>query len=106
MKMDVIGRVKNVQLPVSKPLLPLFEAIMNSIQSIEDVKEKNGTIDVEVIRDSSTTLLPEDRGTADITGFIIKDNGIGFDEKNYEAFLTSDTTYKASRGGKGIGRFL
>ncbi|MDP2930668.1 MAG: ATP-binding protein [bacterium] len=106
MKMDVVGRVKNVQLPISKPLLPLFEAIMNAIQAIEDAKEEHGKIDVEVIRDNSPTLLAEDRGIADITGFIIKDNGIGFDEKNYEAFLTSDTTYKASRGGKGIGRFL
>jgi len=37
---------------------------------------------------------------------LIKDNGIGFDDQNFEAFSTSDTTYKASRGGKGIGRFM
>lgn len=104
--MDVIGRVRNVQLPITKPLLPLFEAIMNAIQAIEDAKEENGEIGVEIIRDGSAALLAEDRGIADITGFVIKDNGIGFNEKNYEAFLTSDTTYKVSRGGKGIGRFL
>lgn len=106
MKMDIIGRVRNVQLPVSKPLLPVFEAIINSVQAIDDVKEKDGRIDIEVIRDNSPTLSPDDRAIADITGFSIKDNGIGFDEKNYEAFLTSDTTYKVNRGGKGIGRFL
>lgn len=104
--MDVIGRVKNVQLPLSKPLLPLFEAIMNSVQAINDVNGKNGKIDIEVIRDSNSTLLSTERATADITGFVVKDDGIGFDEKNYDAFLTSDTTFKASRGGKGIGRFL
>ena len=105
MRMDVRGRVRNVQLPVSKPLLPVFEAIMNSIQAIDDSNEKNGYIDVEVIRDGGTTLL-DDKSMADITGFVIRDNGIGFDSKNYEAFLTSDTTYKVNRGGKGIGRFL
>ena len=36
----------------------------------------------------------------------MKDNGIGFDGQNFEAFSTSDTTYKAARGGKGIGRFM
>ena len=41
-----------------------------------------------------------------ISGFLIKDNGIGFDDQNVEAFSTSDTNYKASRGGKGIGRFM
>jgi len=106
MKMDVIGRVRNVQLPVSKPLWPLFEAIMNSVQAINDSDEKNGKIDIEIIRDNQGSLLQTDHSTADIVGFLIKDNGIGFDEKNYEAFLTSDTTYKANRGGKGIGRFL
>jgi len=104
--MDVIGRVRNIQLPISKPLLPAFEAIMNSVHAIDDVKETNGRIDIEVIRDSSSTLLPDDRMVADIIGFVVKDNGIGFDKKNYQAFLTSDTTYKAKRGGKGIGRFL
>jgi hypothetical protein len=37
---------------------------------------------------------------------LIKDNGIGFEDQNVEAFSTSDTTYKASREGKGIGRFM
>lgn len=30
MKVDLDGRVKNLDLPVSKPLLPLLEAITNS----------------------------------------------------------------------------
>ncbi|MCA9407178.1 MAG: ATP-binding protein [Candidatus Omnitrophica bacterium] len=106
MRMDVRGRVRNVQLPVSKPLLPVFEAIMNSIQAIDDAKESKGRIEIEVIRDCNSTMLVEDKPISDITGFVIRDNGIGFDEKNYEAFLTSDTTYKVLRGGKGIGRFL
>ena len=51
---DVTGRVRNVQVPVSKPLLPLFETISNSIDAIEDGCEPNGRIDIEVIRDENT----------------------------------------------------
>jgi hypothetical protein len=41
-----------------------------------------------------------------VDGFTVTDNGIGFDEANLDAFLTSDTQNKVDRGGKGIGRFV
>jgi len=41
-----------------------------------------------------------------ITGFIITDNGIGFNEANYDSFETSDSIHKQALGGKGVGRFL
>lgn len=107
---DIVGRIRNLQLPVSKPLLPLFEAINNSIQAIEDAGERKSLIEVEVIHDDFSLFAKSDskpnREFADIEGFLIRDNGIGFDDQNYEAFNTSDTTSKASRGGKGIGRFM
>ena len=107
MNTDVAGRVRNVQLPASRPLLPLFEAITNSIDAIEDAGEENGQIEIEIIRDTTSLFTDStDRVLAEITGFLIKDNGIGFDDQNFQAFSTSDTTYKASRGGKGIGRFM
>ena len=34
MRADVMGRVRNTNLPKSKPLLPLFEAVINSFQAI------------------------------------------------------------------------
>ncbi len=106
MNTDVAGRVKNVQLPTSKPLLPLFEAIINSIHAIEDAHEKDGRIEIEVFRNTENLFADSDRSHAEISGFLVKDNGIGFDDRNFEAFSTSDTTYKANRGGKGIGRFM
>jgi hypothetical protein len=36
MKVDRAGKIKNTQLPRSKALLPVFEAIVNSSQAIED----------------------------------------------------------------------
>lgn len=106
MKIDVAGRVRNVILPTSRPLLPLFEAIVNSIQAIEDTGEDNGSITIKLIRDSTPSLLEVEKSSRDITAFEITDNGIGFTNANFAAFSTSDTTYKVDRGGKGIGRFV
>lgn len=39
---DLAGRVKNFNLPKKKPLIPLFEAIVNSIYAIEEGQEKGG----------------------------------------------------------------
>ena len=99
MNTDVAGRVRNVELPASKPLLPLFEAIINSIQAVEDAREQHGRIEIEVVREAGIFGEGEERSLADITGFVVKDNGVGFDEQNFQAFTTSDTTYKVRRGG-------
>jgi hypothetical protein len=81
-------------------------AIVNSIQAIEDATESDGMITIKIIRDLSPMLIDVDKSTREITDFEIADNGIGFDDENFAAFQTSDTTYKADRGGKGIGRFV
>lgn len=106
---DVEGRINNIQVPVSKPLIPLFEAITNSLDAIEEAKEPEGRIEIEIIRDENTlfadTTSSSDKQLAEVIGFIIRDNGIGFDERNYHEFNVSDTTVKAKQGGKGVGRF-
>lgn len=106
MKTDVAGRIRNTILPANKPLLPLYEAIVNSIQAIEDAKETNGTITIIVRRDKTDLLSEQQPESVDITGFEVVDNGIGFTSENYDAFTTADTTFKVNRGGKGVGRFL
>ncbi|WP_459554709.1 ATP-binding protein [Lacunimicrobium album] len=108
MQTDVAGRVRNVMLPASKPLLPLYEAIVNSIQAIEDVGHSYGLIEIVVLRDKSNLFAEseKDRSLGAIIGFEVIDNGIGFTDRNFEAFSTADTTFKAARGGKGVGRFL
>ena len=106
MKTDVAGRVKNTPLAASKPLLPLYEAVVNSIQAIQEAKEQNGRIGITIVRDNNHLLKDSEPTIGEIIGFEVHDNGIGFNDQNYHAFETSDTTYKANRGGKGIGRFL
>ena len=105
MRLDVRGRIRNVNLPTSRPLMPLFEAVVNSIQAIEDSK-RDGTIHIRIIRDQSSSLLDADKSSREIIGFEIEDDGVGFNEDNFDAFSTSDTTYKAERGCKGVGRWV
>ncbi|MGY3090921.1 soluble cytochrome b562 [Hymenobacter sp. UYAg731] len=85
--------------------MALFEAIANSIQSIDDAKINNGEILIELLRRKSLFDGQED-GVLPIDTIKITDNGVGFIEENFISFLSSDSTYKLNRGGKGIGRFV
>lgn len=105
---DLAGRIKNFPLPKNKPLLPVFEAVVNSIYAIEERQKKelfHGKIDIHIIRELQEVLDGVDKSINEITGFVICDNGIGFDENNMKSFLQSDSTYRSDKGGKGVGRF-
>jgi hypothetical protein len=105
---DLKGRVKRLQLAERNMLLPVFEAIVNSIHTIEDTKVPNGKIEVTIQRtlQSSFNYDEEKKRNPEIIGFTIEDNGIGFTEENYKSFKREYSTYKADRGGLGIGRFM
>lgn len=98
------GRVKNFDLPENKSLFPLFEAVVNSLQAIEERKKLcpfEGSIIIKIEREE--TISNEVLGR--INNICITDNGIGFNENNYNSFLESDSDYKNEIGGKGVGRF-
>jgi hypothetical protein len=68
---DLEGRVKNFDLKKSKPLLPLFEAVVNSIYAIEErhrIDEFDGTIDVRIIREPQMVMDGVSISINDITG--------------------------------------
>lgn len=115
METNLGGRLRNTSLPASHGLMPLFEAVANSIHAIEEAEltPADGKIAVEIVRDQQSTFDlagdtrrrgPETKG--DIVGFKIVDNGIGFTDDNMKSFLTLDSDYKADRGGRGVGRLL
>lgn len=108
MDIDLEGRVRNTKLPLSRGLLPLFEAISNAIHSIEEAKTQSPEIVVEVVRDTSQGGLIDDEPLPNqpIESFVVRDNGIGFNKDNFKSFETSDSSKKQKKGGKGIGRFL
>ncbi len=107
---DLAGRVKNFDLPKTQPLIPLFEAVVNSIYAIEERMEHEdfkGKIDIRIIREPQEIAPVEGINSSinEIIGFSISDNGIGLDDNNMKSFLQSDSTYRAEKGGKGVGRF-
>ncbi|NPV02276.1 MAG: ATP-binding protein [Brevinematales bacterium] len=104
MKVNVVNRVNNESLNKTDCLQPLFEAVINSIQAIEEADEKNGFVKVYIKREEG--LYSDESNLMNINSFIIEDNGVGFTEINYESFLTSDSVKKSRIGGKGIGRFM
>ncbi|HEY9403671.1 MAG TPA: ATP-binding protein [Pyrinomonadaceae bacterium] len=106
MKLNIKHSVESSSLsPHRKHLLPLFEAVVNSIHAIQEAKNTRGCIHITVEREvSKQDNLIQDVSRAPVSAFTIVDNGIGFDAKNYESFDTSYTDHKAWKGGKGIGR--
>jgi hypothetical protein len=108
MLIDVRGKVAEKKLAYNNALLPLFEALVNSIHAIiENSVTKPGEIKVEIIRANQKNLgFPDQKFFEPISDFIICDNGCGFDEKNFQSFNRAHSTYKISKGGKGVGRFI
>ena len=104
------GRLKNTMLPKNKAIFSLFEAVVNSIHSIDERINSCNDFTIEdakivVILNRELSLnIDSDRSLEDICGFTITDNGIGFNKENYKSFKTFDSEYKASLGCRGVGR--
>ncbi len=95
MDINFSGLVKLHSVPTSEPLLPLYEAIVNSIQSIQQrvVQDllpsiDDGIIEITIERDENLTFFENDAWETDIDNIIIKDNGIGFNDDNFKSFNT------------------
>lgn len=102
LKTNLKHQVKQTTLPKWKPLLPVFEAVMNSIQSIAERKGSGkGVITIEIHRgrDLFTSEDPP------IESFTVTDNGVGLNDDNFDSFNTAFSDHKEQRGGKGLGRF-
>jgi hypothetical protein len=100
LKENLKGRIDNLAMSPSyaNTLIPMFEAIMNSIHSVQerfgDDWIKKGAIRLDVENDADGN--PE--------SFVIVDNGIGLNDDNFDSFRTYDSRLKAPKGGKGVGR--
>lgn len=111
MTVNVAGQVGQIRLAQNKALWPLFETVINSIQSLEDTKSKQKTITIEALRDPNIQMHMNSDGTqseeqSHFEEFIVSDNGVGFNEANYESFMQAYSQLKVKKGCKGIGRFL
>lgn len=76
---DIKGQLNSMRLSEGKVLWPLYEAVVNSIQAIEDSENKGcGKISIYVKRteDGQTNVSGEDR-PGRIESIVITDNGVG-----------------------------
>ncbi|MEN9908927.1 MAG: hypothetical protein RLZZ540_2076 [Bacteroidota bacterium] len=111
---NIANKVRNTRLPKTKPLMPLFEIISNSIHSIEEaeklgyLKKGHGEIIIKCIRNGSEDTLQQlsEIDIYPIHSFEILDNGIGLNPENLKSFIEADTDHKIEIGGKGVGRFV
>lgn len=111
---NIANKVRNTRLPRTKPLMPLFEVISNSIHSIEEaikagqLKESQGEIIVKCIRNGSeeTLSILKEIDNYPVHSFQVTDNGIGLNNENMISFFEADTDHKIEIGGKGVGRFV
>ena len=111
MTVNVAGQVGQIKLGQNKALWPLFETIINSIQSLEDTDISEKAVYIKAIRSSARqTHISADgqvvEDPAHFEEFIVSDNGLGFNEANYSSFMQAYSQLKVKKGCKGIGRFL
>src|SRR5216683_3559223 len=110
---SLTGRLRNTSLPKSRALMPLFEAVVNAIQAVDEAhSDMDSTlIEIVIVRDQQIPLeLGDDSQTSayvePINSFIVIDNGEGFHNRNMESFETLDSEYRSAYGCRGVGRLL
>lgn len=99
---DIVNRVKRLPKPsqAAEALQPVFEAVSNSLHAVEDA------FGDQYLERGKITVTITNAQSADDIEIVIEDNGVGLEPARFEAFCTTDTDYKISRGGKGVGRLL
>lgn len=111
MDADLAGRLAKLK-DIKSYKEPLLEAVANSIQAIQQVGQKDGHIEVfiEWLDESKSDIVAANGGERPhrkIQNIVIRDNGPGFTEANFQSFLKLDSQYKADEFGcLGVGRLL
>lgn len=103
------GRLRNTSLSKNHGLMPVFEAVVNSIHSIEEQNDhtKQGTITLRIHREAQQHLdLATPTKPNRIVSFSIIDNGCGFNDINFASFETLDSDHKIDKGCRGVGRLM
>jgi hypothetical protein len=103
---NIKGLVDRLELSQAKAMMPLFEAISNSIDAIQEHGDgfKGHSIQIRLIPTHDLVHQGGDEVLV-LDGFDISDDGIGFDDENIASFQEAHTLSKVKVGGKGVGRF-
>lgn len=103
---NIKGLVDRLELSQAKAMMPLFEAISNAIDAIEEHKDgfTRHSIRIRLAATHDLAHLGGDDVLV-LDGFDITDDGVGFDDANLASFKEAHTLSKVKVGGKGVGRF-
>ena len=106
MKTSVKGLVERLELSQAKAMMPLYEAISNAIDAIEEHGGGflNHSIRIQLVAANDLAHQGGD-GTLVVDGFDVIDDGVGFNDKNLASFQEAHTLSKVKVGGRGVGRF-
>lgn len=107
-KVSLVNQVRQTPLAKTQALLPLFEAVMNAVQAINDRRRAHpshvGQIRISLTRDHG--LFEGGDEPAPLENIAIADDGIGLDDANWDSFNTSFSGHRYLEGGKGLGRII
>jgi len=95
--------VENIRPGKTDVYAPLVEIIVNAIDAIETAKPEKGRVDIRIKRSVQQVLGDDLPG---VEGFMVIDNGIGFNDENRASFDTLYSEHKIAQGAKGFGRFI
>ena len=106
MQANIKGLVDRLELSQAKAMMPLFEAISNAIDAIEEHKDGFPKHAIRIRLVAAHDLAHQGGDDALVLdGFDISDDGVGFDDGNLASFKEAHTLSKVKVGGKGVGRF-
>jgi hypothetical protein len=103
---NIKGLVDRLELSQAKAMMPLFEAISNAIDAIEEHNNgfRNHHIRIRLVATHDLAHQGGDEALV-LDGFDISDDGVGFTDRNLSSFNEAHTLSKVKVGGKGVGRF-
>ena len=106
MQANIKGLVDRLELSQAKAMMPLYEAISNAVDAIEEHQDGliNHSIRIRLIASNDLAHQGGD-GTLVVDGFDVIDDGVGFNDKNLASFKEAHTLSKVKLGGRGVGRF-
>ncbi|MCW2573547.1 MAG: hypothetical protein JWO88_3605 [Frankiales bacterium] len=105
---NIQGLVERLELSPSRGMMPLFEAVSNAIDAIQEKTQRVGVSTGRVLirlAERSDLLQPESTDALMVDGFAVEDDGVGFNDRNMTSFGEAYTRSKLTVGGKGVGRF-
>ena len=100
LRQELVGRLRNIT-KLKHWQMAVAEAVQNAMDAIIDGK-RGGKISIQIER--ANDLASSGDGGNPIKTIVVRDNGVGFDDANYQSFCTPDSLKKQKIGGKGLGR--